>query len=205
MKRFLVFFLAQFWIFSCFAQKDKVPNTMHQFLQKNADSTILYNFCPSFLEARNYLIVSKKGDTISIYTYGSKYIRNRFNLVPKAFTDTLQKLHNYRAYIDSYKIGINVFFDTKYISRKDARIFWNSLLKLGPWKIKDDDSDGGAGCTIAEIKKGKPRNYATDGGGISLGLITKNNIEYLHFDNPWYFESKEGCPGRKGRIAIIEI
>ena len=205
MKQSIFFFLLLFCGFLSVAQQAKVPTSMHQFLQKNADSTVLYNFQPSFLEAPEYLILSKKGDTISIYTYGSKYVRNKFNIVPKAIIDTLQKLHNYRDYVDSYKIGINVFFDTKYISKKDAQNFWNSLIKLAPWKIKDDDNDGGAGCTITEIKKCKPKNYTTDGGGISLSLITNNDIRYLHFDNPWYFESKDGCPGRKGRLAILKI
>jgi hypothetical protein len=205
MKVSTILFLLGFVFLKSFSQATKTPSALHLFFQKNADSTIFYNYQPSFAEPPKILIISKKRDTVSIYKYGSAYSNNRFNILPKAIKDTLNKLHNYKEYLESYKLGVNKFFDTQYISQKTAHIFWTLLAKQSPWQIKDDAYYGGLGCTVAERKMAKPKNEFTDGGGMALDLITKNEIKWLYFDNPWYFESKDGCPGREGRKLALKI
>jgi len=201
MKIFFFFSLLILLSIKSIGQQKNVPTSMHAFLQKNGDSTIIYHFQPSFLEAPEYLIISKKSDTISIYTYGSQYIRNRFNVIPKAIIDTLNRLHNYRDYVDSYNVGINKFFDVKYIARSDAKIFWNSLIKLMPWEIKDDKHDNGGGCP----PNTKMKNYTADNGGLNIDLIITTEIKNLYFDDPWYYESKNGCRGNTNRLKALKI
>ena len=205
MKLSPLILLLVFFYLKSFSQPHKVPSSLHLLFQKNADSTVFYSYQPSFAEPPKIMIISKKGDTISIYKYGSAYTYTRFNILPKAIKDTLNKLHNYKEYLESYKLGVNKFFDAQYISQKNAHIFWKLLTKQSPWQIKDDAYYGGLGCTVSERKMAKPKNEFTDGGGMALDLITKNEIKWLYFDNPWYFESKDGCPGREGRKSALKI
>lgn len=48
-------------------------------------------------------------------------------------------------------------------------------------------------------------NYTTDNGGLSIDLITTIEIKRLYFDDPWYYESKNGCPGNVNRQNALNI
>ncbi|MFD2288646.1 hypothetical protein GJU39_11165 [Pedobacter petrophilus] len=169
--------------------------SIHGFLQKNADSTILFEYDKSWGDPPEYFILSKSGDTLTTYFYKSFY-KSKINM-PRAIRDSLYKINKY---YESKNIGINRFFIPKYLSDNDLLVFWQSLLKQKPWQINDDLIDGES-CPNA--KNGYDKNIY-DGGGISLYLVTKNNIKRLYFYAPRYYE-KEVCPGRKGRQAILEI
>ncbi|WP_133248553.1 hypothetical protein [Pedobacter yonginense] len=169
--------------------------SVHKFLQKNADSTILFGYDKSWGNPPEYFILSKCVDTLTAYFYKSFY-KSKINM-PRAIRDSLYKINKY---YESRNIAINRFFTPKYLTDNDLSAFWHYLLTQQPWQINDDSIDG-QGCPKA--KDGYDKNIY-DGGGISLYLITKKNIKRLYFYAPQYYE-KEMCPGRKGRIAIIEI
>lgn len=169
---------------------------MHLFLQKNADSTIIYKKESSWLEPPVYFMISKKQNTISLYTYKSLY-RNKIK-IPTHIRDTINKIKNYSDYSQSYNVSINKFFDAKYINDESAEIFWTSLNQLKPWGINDDKKDGAA------CKEYTADKYVSDLGGISLFLITKTDVKSLYFYRPKFFEEKV-CPTRVGRQSILEI
>lgn len=171
---------------------------MHRYLQRNADSTILFERMNYRINKPEYFIVSKVGDTISIYSYQQLKEIDKKILLPNALGYTLYK-RNRLDYLNE-PIDINIYFNPHYLDRDSSKIFWQFLLKQQPWKIHDDSIDG-EGCP--NVKNGYDRNIY-DGGGINLYLVTKNNIKRLYFYAPKYYE-KEVCPGRKGRQAILEI
>ncbi len=168
---------------------------MHLFLQKNSDSTIIFKKESNWISPPQYFIISKKSDTISLYEYKDIYDRNI--VLRKKIRDTIFKLsHN----ANLFKVDINIFFRAKYIDSQSAQSFWKLLLMQKPWQIKDDKDDGGEGCPKYYTKE----KYISDLGGISLHLITKNEIKPLYFYAPKYLET-EVCPSRLGRKAILKI
>lgn len=186
-----------------FAQKiNAVPQVditpMHKYLQKNADSTILFERMNYRINRPEYFIISKVGDTISIYQYQQLKEIDKRILLPKAIGYRLYK-RNRLDYLNA-PADVNIYFNPLYLNRDSSKIFWQSLLKQQPWQINDDSIDG-EGCPNA--KDGHDRNVY-DGGGISLYLITKSTIKRLCFYAPRFYE-EEVCPGRKGRKTIIEI
>lgn len=178
-----------------FTQQKTASTTIHTFLQKNADSTIIFKYESNWIQPPEYFILSKKVDTITAYFYKSFY-KTKINM-PDKIRDSLYKINKY---YESNNVSVNRFFIPKYLTDEDLLVFWRALLKQHPWQINDDSIDG-KNCT--NTKKGFYKNIS-DGGGISLYLITKNNIKHLYFYAPKYYE-KELCPGRKGRQAILEI
>ncbi len=169
--------------------------SLHLFLQNNADSTLIYKKESNWIAPPVYLIISKKEDTISLYTYNSLYKKIK---APSSILDTISKIKNYPNYLQSYNVGINKFFDAKYIDDTSAIELWTLLNQQKPWQIGDDKSDGTACKDYTEEK------YISDLGGISLFLITKSEIKALYFYGPQYFEEKV-CPTRPGRKAVLEI
>jgi len=201
-KYFLLLIFSQMAI-NVFAQKISiVPQVnitpMHKYLQENADTTILMERMNYRINRPIYFIVSKVGDTISIYQYKQLKELDKRIMLPKAIAYKLYK-RNRLNYLNE-PADINIYFNPIYLNRDSSIFFWQSLLKQEPWQINDDSVDGES-CPNA--KNGYDKNVY-DGGGISLYLITKNNIKRLYFYAPQYYE-KEVCPGRKGRQAIIKI
>lgn len=200
---YVLIFIFNHIAINIFAQKNNIVppinvTLMHTFLQKNADSTILFERMNYKINRPEFFIISKVGDTVSIYHYQQLKEIDKRILLPKAIRYKLYK-RNRLDYL-SEPIDINIYFNPIYLNRDSITIFWQSLLKQQPWQINDDSIDGES-CPNA--KNGYDRNIY-DGGSISLYLITKNNIKRLYFYAPQYYE-KEVCPGRKGRQAIIAI
>lgn len=178
----------------CSAQSNNAITPMHLFLQKNADSTVIFQYDVALFEPPIYKVLSKKGDTISIYEYKSLY---RIDIaMPKNIRDTLYRINKY---MDSYKVDINNFFRPKHISSQNSAKFWKHIRDLKPWQINDDSKDG-EGCPIQ--KDGIDRDIY-DGGGIFVYLITKGEIKQLYFYAPSYYEKL--CPGRDGRKSILKL
>ncbi len=178
--------------FLSFGQNQGIKS-MRVFLQKNADSTLVFSYTSNWMRALNYLVVSKKGDTITLYRYASEF--NRKIDMPRKIKDSLTRLN--RDHNDASG-GINHYFNPKYIDKKTAKNLWAALLKQQPWAINDDKIDG-EGCPIDQNPNGKG---ISDAGGISLTLITKDEIRPLSFYAPSFYHKI--CP-RKGRTAILKI
>lgn len=191
MRKILIIIIAITYSDITFGQEIKGITPMHNFLQKNADTTIIFEYEYSVIHTPEYKILSKKGDTINLYSYGTlfdKKINMPSILKGKLFINSWD--------IMKIPVDINVYFNVKQVSIKRAKEFWNNITLLHTWQIPDDNIDG-EGCAIKDVK-------VYDGVGIVLYLITKNEIKRLYFYEPQYFE-KKACPGRKGRQAILKI
>ena len=205
MKRLLNtnIFLISLFIFgfgysNCMGQQNEIK-PMHLFLQKNADSTLIFKYESNWISLPEYWVISKKSDTITRYRYKFDDRRAR---MPKSVRDTLLKIHPVdlrTEYKEIYSIGINKYFNALYTDNTTIKAFWRALQHLSPWAINDDRVEG-LGCPPNE--KGEV-NQIYDGGGISLFLISKNEIKHLSFYAPDFYNKI--CPGKKGREAILEI
>lgn len=169
---------------------------MHTFLQKNSDTSILLEYNYSTIHTPEYFILSKKGDTISAYTYKVLPSIDKRIIVPHNIGYKIFKRNNFDIY--NTVVDINIYFNPKYLSQDSLNKFWKEVNIFRPWQIKDDSIDGEA-CPEYTSEK-----YISDLGGISLYLVTKDEIKKLYFYGPKYFEEKL-CPGRQGRKAILEL
>lgn len=167
---------------------------LHKFMQMNADTTLILEHESGWLSTPKYWLLSKKGDTITAYTYEDS--DNRKILMPEAIRQKLIKVHNYAESID---VGVNRFFQAVPISKNELSKLWDKVLKEAPWKINDDTVDG-KGCPIDVNKE---QFNIDDGGTIHLYLVSKTAIKTLTFYAPSFYEKH--CPGRKGRKAILNI
>ncbi len=169
------------------------PTPVDEFLRRNADTTIVFNILGNWSLPKPVYYLSKKGDTINFYRYGTYY--NYRILAPRNIGDSINKAH--RDW-DALKMGINRFFNLINVPKHEIIMLWKRVLEQKPWQIKDDVVEG-LGC--AEYTDDK---YISDMAGIGLYLITKNTTKYLYFYSPEYFETKV-CKSREGRKAIIAI
>jgi hypothetical protein len=175
-----------------FAQKQSFKATQN-FLQQNADSTLIFSLTSNWMRPLKYFVISKKSDTITLYKYWPIYER-RIKM-PKKMADTLSKLSN----IPYDKMGgINADFQAVQASDKDLKKLWNTLMEQQPFTIADDKTDG-EGCPVTNGWS----DSISDGGGVELILITAKEIRTLSFYAPDFYHKI--CPGRKGRKAILEI
>ncbi|WP_205313807.1 hypothetical protein [Pedobacter nanyangensis] len=205
MKRFLNtnIFLISLFVFvlgysNCMGQKNEIK-PLHLFLQKNADSTLIFKYESNWMTLPEYWVISKKNDTITRYRYKFDDRRAR---MPKSVRDTLSKINpiDLKAeYKEIYSVGINKYFNALYTDNTTIKAFWGRLQRLSPWTINDDSVEGW-GCPPNE--KGEV-NQIYDGGGISLFLISKKEIKHLSFYAPDFYNKV--CPGKKGRQAILQI
>lgn len=197
----LLFIILNFMVNSLHAQmknnniSDISP--MHEFLMKNSDTTFVLKYESNWLVAPEYLIISKKGDTITAYTYKSNPGIDKRIILPHSIAYALYKRNKFD--IMKAAVDINFYFNPIYFPQDTLKMFWNSIMDVSPFKIKDDTIEG-KGCPIINNKNQK---RIDDGGGIALDLITKEGTKRLSFYAPEFFE--EVCPGRNGRKSIITI
>jgi hypothetical protein len=179
------------------AQKHKSAPLFDSF-QKNSDSTIILSHLQNIYEYPDYFIVSKKGDTINMYTYRFRnLIEPPINVeVPKAFAKAIAHV-NYMA-IDQAP-AINTLLKVMVVDKQILNMFWKDLINEKIWNIKDDVIEG-EGCPVV---KGKNVVEIFDGGGPLFKLITKERIKDLKFYSPVFYEAH--CPGRSGRISAIKV
>ena len=190
-RRIFILLVLTITLSSVFSQNVIGISPIHTFLQENADSTLILTYSTVLLKPSKYLIISKKTDTITMYSYESAF-DNRINM-PK---NIKRILHKKSLEMINTPVDINHFFSAKYISNEEARVFWKKLSFFKPWKLSDDSIDG-EGCP-------EKKNKVYDGQDLILFLITKDNIKRLSFYAPWTFEN-DLCPGRVSRKNILEI
>ncbi len=181
--------------FAKIASSQQSTNPIIDFLQRNADTTIAISRSTNWGIQYKTFYLSKKGDTINLYRYGENF--NHKIRLPKKIRDSV-----YLASKDWEigKLGINRFFTVININDNEVKTLWQKVTSQKPWQIKDDKHDGGEGCPEYYTKE----KYISDLGGISLYLVTKNEIKTLYFYAPKYLET-EVCPSRLGRKAILKI
>lgn len=198
MKKTILLFAFLAIACNVFSQNINSNNKLYAFFQKNTDSAIFYTFDNYSSGAPNFLILSKKGDTVSAFTYKlqKNQDEDRSNL-PFSIRYALFLRDRYD--ITKIPIDINQYFNQVKLQKDTLNYFWNLVAKLNPWKL-DDDIQNGYGCPI---NKNGGNKEISDGGGISLDLITKNKIKHLHFYAPQYYEKQ--CPGRLDRQIAIKI
>lgn len=179
--------------------KIKGITPLHEFFRTHADTTIILQYESSWLRTPEYFIISKKGDTISSYTYKALPKIDKRIILPRAIGYKL----NQRNKSDMFNtpVDINLYFNPKYLSPDTLIQFWASIMKFSPWRIKDESVDGN-GCPLPQGNN-KNKKFIEDGGRIILDLITTDGSKRLNFYAPEFFE--EVCPGRTGRKSAIEI
>lgn len=173
---------------------------MQQFMQANADSTLILEFTNDWLHSPEYYLLSKKGDTISCYTYKTNEKYTFYGPTPAKIS---RAMYNFHMKIISEPADINQYFRSYTEKLGERKSFWNQVAVLQPWQLKDDAVEGN-GCPAApHVSSERVSPVVFDGGGIKLFLITKSAVKVLFFDAPKFYE--ENCPGRPGRAAINKI
>lgn len=197
-KLFLNFVLLSFILLgnSVSAQENKkIIPPLYNYLQNNADSTIILTYEQNFLYPAVHFILSKKSDLVTLYLYDSPYDRRGQDAIPRNVRSFFQKRD---IEINRLKVDTNSYFNAKYVKPKKALELWRKTMSYQPWQIKDDAIEG-EGCAKSEKK-----DYDIyDGGSISLYLITNSGIKRLYFYAPEFYNKK--CPKRNGRKSILAI
>jgi len=181
----------------CVAQHKKIP-PLFSFLQDSADSTMVLSFTNNWDSSYNFYILSKKGDTINMYTYRYQPpVKVLAGIdVPKRIAKRITKV-NMSAY--GAPPDVNAFFEVKVLAKDSLKSFWRQVLKADAWQMKDDSTDG-EGCLV---NKGNPSAQIFDGGGLSFYVITASEMKELKFYAPAFYE--QHCPGRPGRISALKV
>lgn len=184
---------------SVFAQDSAVQlvgvTPMHEFLQENTDSTIVFHINANVTHIPEWFILSKKGDTLTAYHYHSFTAYDSRIRLPQAVALKLKK-RVVKIYYPT--VDINEFFNPIYMEQDTIARFWQNITKLKPWQIKDDVAEG-IGCPVV---KGKARAEIFDADGITVHLMTKKQIKTLYFYAPEFYQRE--CP-RKGRKEVLEL
>ncbi|WP_256005243.1 hypothetical protein [Pedobacter deserti] len=179
---------------SGYAQADK-PSDLHLFMQKHADTTIIIEYRGGWMTPHCQMI-SKKGDTITAYTYQTYNSPLYGVLMPTAIREKLIEVHDLR----SERWGdVNRMLDVKKVSTEALRRAWTALVAEKPWDVRDDTMDG-VGCPRDAERRIR---RISDGSAYDLILISKSGIEKRSFDSPEEYENL--CPGRKGRQSMLKI
>jgi hypothetical protein len=184
---------------TAFAQSNE-PTLMHKFMQANADSTLILAYTSNWVHTPQYYLLSRKGDTLTCYSYKVPNLDRSVLLAPKKIRQQIIENDSKKF---SEPVDINNYFKIYKMTEAQVKTFWDDVNAFKPWMLKDDSTEG-EGCPAAAHKKtdaGYP--VISDGGGISLALITNKEIRFLEFYAPDFYE--EHCPGRPGRIAINGI
>ncbi|TBO45059.1 hypothetical protein [Pedobacter kyonggii] len=176
-----------------FAQEKSSVPPLYKFLKDNTDTTFVLKYESNWNLNPEYLILSKKRDTINAYVYKITTSLDQRIVIPHNFS--------YKFYQNTQvPVDVNPYFNPKYLSADSLMNIWKELTSLKPWSINDDQIDG-AGCPVSQDSL---QRQIRDAASIKLSLITKKGIKELSFYAPQYYE-KEICPGRTGRQLILKI
>lgn len=95
--------------------------------------------------------LSKKGDTLTAYHYHTFPAYDQRIILPRAIA---VKLIKRTVTMNHVTVDINDYFNPIYIKQDIIIRFWQTVMGLKPWEIKDDAQDG-FGCPMV---KGKAPN-----------------------------------------------
>ncbi len=175
---------------------------MHNFMQTNADSTLILEFTSNWYHAPEFYLLSKKGDTLTCYTYKANKNPRLFKpSAPEKIASAIYKNNIYNIY--NAPVDINIYFNTFELEQTQVVQFWKDIMLLTPWELNDDSVDG-HGCPVVKRNDGIVEdNNIYDGGGIQLYLLTNDRIKVLDFYAPDFYVKI--CPERKGRTNILKL
>ena len=188
------------------AQLDNGQNPLFTQLQKNTDSTIVYEYATNWISTPNLYILSKKSDTLNAFTYRNLAANHHSLGIIPGVRSEMRKENRHK--ILTAKIEMNEFFHYHPLRKKDIIEFWSELRALRPWSLTDDAVNG-EGCPVVTARANEkghalPENQVIyDGGGLRIYLITKDTIKVLNYYAPDFYIKI--CPGRKDREAAMEI
>ncbi len=164
---------------------------LHEFFQKNYDSTIIYHSGSSWYNHPNYLILAKQKDTYYFFSYSSAY-RGQLG---RQFPGNLHKIFTWQEY--KFQIippDTNQYLIPHRLTTQKLKPIWQSLPPRTLWTIKDDTEFKSSDCIV------------NDGEEHTFFLITKAIIKTAQFHEPVY---KEECEGknvhRQQAIKVIQM
>lgn len=200
------------WIFCLFLPLTSLATNhwedeFEEVFTRYADSTLVFGgVVPFSVGPDNVFIVSKKGDTVSFFTYHyDRYRLPRYETLPDSLGDFIRDKQFPR---NVSKFG--PYFTVHEISIKEGQKIWKQLMKLNPWKMADDNTYGESCPTVKKVTTDKEGNTVIEerAGPYDLhtyffDLLTKENTKRLRYYAPEVLE--KACPGKQGRKQVIKI
>jgi len=175
------------------------PNPLDSFLRQQADTTLSFRLTTNFNTDIPIHYLSKKGDTVTLYRYGSSF--NPYIVMPQAIRKVLFNIHiDRKAFGDTPELSR--LFNAIDVPQSELCQLWKNIMTLNPGHMHDDVAEG-YGCPVKKEGNTTYDNTIYDGVGIHLAILTKSNVKYFYFNEPEYYEKE--CPGRKGRKTIVAI
>ncbi|MFC0316952.1 hypothetical protein [Olivibacter oleidegradans] len=182
-------------------------NELDSIFRLHADSTIIFTGSIPFGTApENILIISKKGDTISLFSY--RYAMREipsYEGVPRSLADYISRTkYSRRGSV------VGPFFEVHPISEKKGKKLWSALMQHHPWQLKDNAMLG-TGCPVKpKVTKDKDGNTIEEYRGrnmeshsYNVRLITKTDSKKLSYFAPEDLQKE--CPPEEDRQHIISI
>ncbi len=167
-------------------------------MQTNADTTIIMSYSSNWLSAHRYMLLSKKGDTLTCYQY--KPIDDITTLSRVKVPSAIMRNVFYKRLREP--VDVHGEFHLVRLDDQTIRLFWKRLRQLNPWILKDDSVDG-QHCPPVPPSAVVTDNRIIDSSTIHLDLITRDSIKALVFYDPAHYEKI--CPSRPGRVTMLEI
>ncbi|QNL47885.1 hypothetical protein H8S90_13760 [Olivibacter sp. SDN3] len=203
---YIITFLLSLFYLHANAQPNN-EKEIEELFKKNADSTIIFQgITPMANVPDNLFIVSKKDDTVSLFTY--HYSRRD---IP-AYAKLPQTLGNHirNKKYDRKGFRIDRFFDVYDISTEKGGSLWQELMAYKPWQLRDDKVYG-SGCPvepkITTFEDGSSMEELkwTEAAGHSylVKLITEDSTKQLLYSSPEDLD--KWCEPKEGRQHIIKI
>ncbi|MFC6102814.1 hypothetical protein [Olivibacter domesticus] len=180
---------------------------LEKLFKRYADSTLIFRGTIPLADApENLFIMSKKGDTVNLFTY--HYYQGDIPRYPES-PDSLA------AYITKEKytqdgISVDPFFEVSEITQEQSKKLWNALMKQEPWQL-EDDAVYGSDCSVTpKVSTDTKGNTVEEYKGRNIGshsyfvtLITKEDTKQLSYYAPEDLEKV--CPPKDGRKRVIKI
>ncbi|MFC6102810.1 hypothetical protein [Olivibacter domesticus] len=207
MRIFYILMLISFFCLPANASKTSDKDEFENLFKAYADSTLIFSgVVPFSTGPDNRFIVSKKGDTVSLFIY--HYDRHDIDSYPE-LPDSLAKYISNKKYPRTAP-GVGPYFEVQKISQEKGAKLWQALINEKPWELLDD-SVYGSGCeplkkvhrksdgsTVTEERLGQHDLHS-----YFLKLITKEETKHLQYYAPEVLE--KACPGKEGRQHIVVI
>lgn len=172
--------------------------SLHNFMQENADTTVIMSYSSNWFSPKHYMLLSKKGDTLTSYQY--KNIDDITTLSRVKVPSAIRHNVFYKRLQDP--VDVHGEFHLVVIKDEILRSFWRDLQLLDLWSLKDDSIEG-LHCPQISNSNVIIDNIIIDASTIHLDLITKGTIKALRFYGPAHYEKV--CTSRSGRKAILEV
>lgn len=164
----------------------------------NADTTIIVSYSSNWLSSHRYLLLSKKGDTLTCYQY--KPVDDISTLSRVKVPSAIRSNVFYKRLFGP--VNVHGEFHLVVLDEEVIRLVWSRVGQFSLWTLKDDSVDG-QHCPALPPSTGVIDNRIFDSSTLHLDLITRDSIKSLAFYDPAHYEKV--CPSRPGRVTMLEI